>query len=642
MAKRWTIPFISQANKQCRIDIYDPTWSGSVTELSITNSSAPGVASTDPFYYEEEDDEDLLKVLRYKTGYINLVEIVQDGLLDLLPTELKSRYVEVYYDNTITFRGYIQQQNFENEWVSVPREVSLPVISVMGIAESMNFEPEMGISDQKIGYYMKKVLRAVEPYESSAVKYSYVTFPENGGNNFAGDFAATIRPLVTTIKNSSFSKVYGGHSNPYAGLSMHDFLEGLCNAYGWILHDMADRILFTKYDNNRDYASYPVNYNSTADIETATGKTSEGSEGLTELADIMQPSNDDGTITQIMPLRKITIKNSVDMKTSAKAEFENMRCSQLFTATIDNQKSALAFLANANDNIKDIASSNLLTAPGITDWLFNQDGVAVLDFKSKKRVIVQRPGNWQNSGNLFTLYLYDRPLRDPDNYIDGNLKLELDCSWGSNLLGIGGYETLTWDVPLIRIILYCGLTQIATKDVSFNDEGNHIQTLEFDNVTIPSTGTMWLTFTALNASNDFFANKLLSFDGIRLYYDQPVTIDYLVDNNDLILIGDSGGFDDASIDMLMSCRFVNSHTINNNFPIPQAADFTNYSYLRHPQNRLKLRMKTKPQQTFDVLQTYINKIKYWQSSWRWRLIATAFHPWDDEWTLTMHRSSTLE
>ena len=640
MAKRWTIPFVSKANKQCRIDIYDPSWTGSVTELSTNNANAPGVPAADPFYFEEDDDEDLLQVMRFKTGYINLIETEQDGLIDLYPTTLKSRYIEAYYDNAICFRGYIQQQSFENAWQAVPREVSLPVISVLGIAESMEFGAEMGLSDKCIGYYMKQILRMVEPNETTVAKYSYVTFPENSRNGFAGDFAATIRPLVTTIDNPSFSQVRLGTSTPYTGIALNEFLEGICNAYGWILHDMPDRVLFTKFDNTREYASYPVNYNGTNDIETATGKTSQGAEGVIALETYMEPCADDSTITQIMPLRKITVKNQGELKTSQKVEFNHMRATEhIYTVTIDDEKYALVFLNNADNNIKDIASGNLLTNPEVSDWILTQNGVAVIDFKGKKSILVQNAQYWQGTGNLFTVYFYDRPLNDPDNYIDGNLKLEVECSWSESILGIGNHD-FTYRAFQIEFGLYCGQTLVATKNMTFQDEGNYKQTVEFTDVTIPRTGAMWLTVKATNT--DAFSYFMLSFDGIRLFYEEPVSMDYLVDNKDPIFIGDAGGFEDADVDMLMSVSTVNSHTINNSFAYPSTVFFTNYSYLRHPQTRLQLRMKTKPQQTLSQLQAYIDKIQFWMANWRWRLIALAFHPWDDEWTLTMHRSSTIE
>ena len=196
MAKRWTIPFVSRQSKQCRIDIYDPSWSGAVTELSTNNANAPGVAAEDPFYFEEDDDEDLLSVIRVKTGYINLIETTFGGLDDLHPTLMKNRYVEVYYDSTLVFRGYIQQQTFENDWAAAPREVSLPVISPLGLAESLTFEAEMPLTDNKIGYYMKQIIDLLD--SSQGTKYGRVTFPQVTN---CPEFYGTIRPPSPRVRS---------------------------------------------------------------------------------------------------------------------------------------------------------------------------------------------------------------------------------------------------------------------------------------------------------------------------------------------------------------------------------------------------------------------------------------------------------
>ena len=66
MAKKYTIPFKSLAGKDCRIDIYDSTYSGS------TVTTLKGAAQ--PVVIQEEDDESLLTVLRPTTGYISVVE----------------------------------------------------------------------------------------------------------------------------------------------------------------------------------------------------------------------------------------------------------------------------------------------------------------------------------------------------------------------------------------------------------------------------------------------------------------------------------------------------------------------------------------------------------------------------------------
>lgn len=641
MAKRWTIPFKSLSNKDCRIDIYDPAWSGSVTELSVNNANAPGVAAPDPFYYEEDDDENLLKVVRIKTGYINLIETVQNGLVDLYPTSLKSRYVQVSYDGYLMFRGYIQQQSFENEWKASPREVSLPVVSVLGIAESLDLDAEMGIYDKKIGYYMKELLRKIEPTDTSngVSKYLWVTFPENSRSNFAGDFAATIRPLVTTKDNPDFSKVMGTEKAPYAGISLYDFLEGICNAYGWIVHDTATRVLFTKFDNDRNYSSYPVNYNSTADIETATGKTSEGAETVLDLGNIMEPSSDDGTITQIMPLRSITVSPDGELVSSVNLEFKHMRCTQLYEWTHNSEKYPIAILDNADANAKDILSSYLRPRPEInSSGVFTQDGVIACDMKNQKRIMVQNVNNWQSVGNMFYLLFYNRPIYKPSQQVSSNLKMEVDISWANSIFDLGHSSRMYFDPIRIQFTLNCAGTEIGTKTLEFNDDGDHKQTVEFENVTIPYTGALWLKVKALNPSEWTLAN-IVSFDSIRLFYEEDVTAEYLVDNSNTKFVSYEG-VEEAEIKMLMSCQYLTNHMIGTTDL--HALFFTNYNYLRNTQHRLQLSMRPKSANSWPDFEAYMKKIQFWRTNWRWRLIAQSFHPWDDEWTLTLHRSSTLE
>lgn len=648
MAKRWTIPFKSFANKQCRIDIYDPSFSGTVTELSTSAANAPGVPATDPFYFEEDDDDDLLKVVRLKTGYINLIETVQDGLIDIYPTTLKSRYVEVFYDNAICFRGYIQQQSFENAWQAVPREVSLPVISVMGIAESLEFDAEMTIIDNKIGYYMKKLLAKLEPTDSTAgiTKYSRVTFPDNVAPNpstFAGDFAATLRPLVTTTDNPDFSKVLNGSGAPFKGISLYKFLEGVCNAYGWIVHDLPDRLLFTKFDNDpaKKYYYYPVIYGSTADIQTATGKTEEHTESTLALATTMEPSSDDATITQIMPMRTVTLKPDGEFIKSVGLEFDHMRCTRLKEGRSNDEKFILAILDNADANYKDVESTYLLPYTDVnSSGEFTSNGVVACDLKNKKRVIVQRPYLWQGSGNMFRLNFWKRPQMDPNQGVTGNLKMEVETSFGQDIFSLG-HIPFAYGHFIIRFDLYCGVSLLGTKTLDFYDEDDYKQTVEFEGVNVPLSNALCLFVQTTNAND--WTLTMLSFDTIRLFYDDDLGSEYMIDNKNYQLISDpsQGGIEDAEVDMLMSCYYINTNMIGSN-RLQSYSYFTSYQYLRQPQNRLQLRMRPRSGQAWPGINAYMDKIQFWKNDWRWRLIALTFHPWDDEWTLTLHRSPVLE
>lgn len=640
MALRWRIPFTSRKGKLCRIDIYDPNYTGStVTELSTTNADAPGVPAADPFYYEEDDDEDLLKVVRIKTGYINLIETQFDGLTDIYATSLKSRYVEVFYDSTLVFRGYIQQQTFENDWRPAPREVSLPVISVMGLTESLSFDAELPLTDKSLGYYMKQLLRKIEPTDGAAsvTKYNRVLFPGNA----AGDITATIHPTVVTVDNPDFSKARLSSSSPYKGIILYDLLEGICNAYGWIAHDMPTCILFTQYDNGT-YYYYPLDYSSTNDIETLSGRAVTQlpeTDATLQLGNLMEPSADDSTITQIMPCRTVNAKFDGELVSKVDMTLDHMRAKRLFEITeregdVD-RKYALATLVNADSNAPDISSSSLANNPGITsNWIFSADGVIPVDMESQKRIMVQNPAGWVGSGALFTLNFYKRPMKDPDSSITERLKLDYQVAFGNQIYAIDY-------APFVRYIgltfrLQCGNVTIDNS-VNITPSGDELQgSIYFDDQELPNTNAVTLSVFMTNPSDMTYA--IMSVDKLSLGYEEVVGRDYLVDTTDHENIGIGEGSDDVDVDMLINCRRISSNMLGSS----THAFVTYYRYLREPQTRLQLRMMQNSGNIINAPFAYINKIIYWMSSWRWRLIAMSFHPRDDEYTLTMHRSPTIE
>lgn len=641
MALRWRIPFTSRKGYYCHIDIYDPSYTGStVIELSTTNQDAPAVPAPDPFYFEEDDDQDLLKVVRIKTGYINLVETQFDGLADIYATSLKSRYVEVFYNSVITFRGYIQQQTFENDWRPAPREVSLPVISVMGLTKSLSFDAELPLTDKSLGYYMKQMLRKIEPTDGAASisKYNRVLF----SGNAAGDITATIHPTVVTVDNPDFSKARLSSTQPYKGITLYDLLEGICNAYGWIAHDMPTCILFTKFDNSGTYYYYPVDYSSTNDIETLSGRAATQlpeTDATLQLGNLMEPSADDSTITQIMPYRTVNAKYDGELVSKVDMTLDHMRAQRLFEITETEQgatrKYALATLVNADNNTRDIWSLHLANNPGITsDWIFSEDGVVPVDMESQKRIMVQNPANLASSGALFQLIFYKRPMKDPNSSITERLKLDYQVLFGNKIYAID-YAPLVRNIEL-TFRLQCGNVTI-NKSVSISTSGDNLQgSIYFDDQELPNTNAVTLSVIMTNPSDMTYA--IISFDKLSLGYEEVVGRDYLVDTTDHENIGIGEGSDDVDVDMLINCRRIGSNMLGSS-----THDFiTYYRYLREPQTRLQLRMMQHSGDIINAPFAYINKIIYWQANWRWRLIALAFHPRDDEYTLTMHRSPVLQ
>jgi hypothetical protein len=59
------------------------------------------------------------------------------------------------------------------------------------------------------------------------------------------------------------------------------------------------------------------------------------------------------------------------------------------------------------------------------------------------------------------------------------------------------------------------------------------------------------------------------------------------------------------------------------------------------QNRLECKFRLKDSASPLGMIAYIHKQLFWQTDWHWRILALRFNPWNDEYTLTLHRSTTI-
>ena len=140
MGIKWRTTFMSVGNTKYIVDIYKDGWTGSVTELT---------PATDALTIEEEDDSDLLTVIRYKTGYVSVMADDSTDVADIFPTGILDRPVRVteVVGNTqrVIFHGYVQVQEFNRygnyaTTGNPPDVVQIPVISPLGLIYDIDFD----------------------------------------------------------------------------------------------------------------------------------------------------------------------------------------------------------------------------------------------------------------------------------------------------------------------------------------------------------------------------------------------------------------------------------------------------------------------------------------------------------------------
>lgn len=599
---QWTFPFKSLNGTSCRIDVYKR---GYTAEFVYTLRAA-----ANPFYFEEDDSDDLLNdVLRYRTGYIRVIEEYAHGWIsEIYPSAPFDRYVEVYYGETLVFNGFIQVQNFSNDQVPVPRVIELPVISPLGLMEKRTFrnwqyQPPVNVT---LAALLNTVL---------INSYTYVYYPSNYGYPNPVNFGMKIMSLVVTPWDSNYhhSMNIAAYQRVMKGQSYSYIIEAICKAFGWIAHDTPDALIFTAFDYEGNYYRTTVGhigesgYTENADIPSAA----------TDLTTYFTPADSNANITTLQPETGIEIDYDGDLEGTHEFDFKH-------TYISDNSIVTMPSEASEPDEI------NSLCNLGPVPFLQEISLVGPLSF-------------------------------DNDDYVNIGQGV---CAWNGN---IGVMISLSGSYPsnksLFSVRFYIKKRSGQLYNVSYNMIGNSGGFLRALAIYSSNVDSYYIT-TSVNSSNDDYvevsfkyrfggsherlpAHALIFISNIVLhvYEDGEPYADYRykpADSGDIIspdgdtsVEGYTGELNPAissSVTMPISLYRMNDHLIGNSV---RDDKLTVYPYMFTPRKHLVSKFRYEAALTFPHVKlfTYMNR--------KWRIIAQRFDPWNDEYQLTMQNSSVL-
>lgn len=606
-AKRWTIPFKSLNGTDCRIDIYDEGWSGSVTEISTANNSSPGYPQSDPIYYEEESDENLLLVVRYKTGYINLVETSYNSLIDLYPETNTEHYVEFYYGSRLDFVGYIQAQAFDNSFTALPREISLPIVSPLGLCDGIYFDAINPPETLTMGGALKKVITKLN------AAYTKILYPMGGASDSSAfHLYDEFNSLCICPWNDDFNKNNGTVADLYSPEKLQYFLEAFCNAYGWMVHDTPDALVFTDFHYAYQYKQCPV-----ADLDDMSGETTyQGLGGGTVLniTDCFDFCDDDGKESVVMPLHTITKNLGGEKLDMIEFPYDRMRLS-----TIDDTYTyKTAELAPVGPEVTGMVVPGFVNSSGKT-----QSGVSPCVIGSVSSAIrcltwTCPNGGYSDGTAMFTWNIYEHP--------EGDMFINIPMTWGPNVNNLANEPH---DFKF-KAVCTCGnWIRYATILVNQDSAGGRINLSG-----VPRRGVLSIQFMHA-ADNGMEQGMVYSINELSLKRNPDEFHNYLNDDStERKVVGNNASNEDGMIELPISYEIDNSGLIGDDV----LGTLQYYQHMLLAQNRIQAKFLAKSLPA----NLYIPKWSYWVTSWRWRMIAVAFHPWDDLYKLTLHRSSTIE
>ena len=591
MAKRFTIPFKSLSGKTCRIDIYDPSYNGTAV---ITLTGAP-----QPITFDENDDDDLLTVVRCKTGYLNMIETEAGELDAVWPTTNTSRPVKAYYDSQLIFSGFLQAQSFQNKWVAAPREISIPIISPLGLIDDIDMHTYNPPTMKALNVLLADV---VDELKAKGADYTTVVWPQ---------MSVTIDKTVSSLAACPFNSDHRPDvASPelFKPNTMGWFIESLCNAFGWMVHETPDTIVFSKFDHTGKYLTC-----STDNLRTLTGAAELAYTGETEqdVTIYATPSDGDGEVTTIMPKEEVELSYDGQYIKTVTFDFKHLT----YNSWVKNGNQYVAWLRSETPELSGqrLLNSNVFGNEG---RLANAGATACSCGSSIDQlecILVNLPNSTIITTEIFKVKFYERPT-------SSDFVLSFDVAWGNTMLDIIGEDARNLEVHHKRLGVK---VKVGSKyyvgggewsDTEQNPFSIDDSTISWTITNTPAGMPIEVTFVEVAPQVQSDAKQMIAVSDITLKEVKSVYSDYLVTKGETDKIKIAGGYGQgsATVGMGLTCYRENDTQIGSTLISP-ANRFTNYIYLMYSQQRLRIRFKRIYNMTYWW---YIVYTRFLNQNWR--------------------------
>lgn len=626
---RWTMAFESLHGVQCLVKIFDSDgWSGTPTALT------PG---DEPFSYEEDDDDDMTKLIRYKTGTLRVFVGEGEHILDLYPSTFKEHYVEFYYGETLDFIGFIQPQSFEEEWSASVRVSELQVVSPLGLAKSINFSVT-GPWYKKLGTLLfGNVLPLLQANVTEVVApHPGEQFFTEGLIDSCVMFTEKQNPQSTRLKDHVESK------------TLDHLLEGICALLGCVLHEEPGRLIFARPDYNGKYAvAIRTSILGSYRVEDLTTK---GNDHMTPLDD--GEINDEASISSVLPVSRVKLSDDIDHPNITLPFANCVRVDSATAGTIEVVGNYPVGL-NGIDYNAEWTSPNLLHAweysVDSSNRLINSSGstitkgvvfAGILNLKdetptAKEMVVMALAGSWTTE-KMFSYVAHCASWAGSKIKVEGvsasNLKDLLNASSmdGTMRMQIRDYQG--------RYLLY----DSTNKQYYWGTDSSKYFGIDDDiEIELPNVvpGPLYVDIWVRTGSSG----------GIKYYGLKEFNISVVNDGWYNYMFGKEEGdryvpdlyydvdpsFDDADITLNLSNNVNSPNYVN--YLGPTAYELTKliaqkyYTYMRRTQTRIVLPLRGSVDGDKYLPQYFLTGFDY-----PFRLISRSFNPAEDEHTLTLH------
>ena len=632
---KWTIPFVSLGGISCRADIYDTTgedYTGNPTVL---------IGQPQPVTFDEETDDDLLLTVRTRTGYLNIIETADQStdIEALKPTTNVSRKVKVWYGHELIFVGFMQAQSFENQWALPPRQMSFPIqspLALMGDISMPAYSPSGDTNHQ--GPRMVKLCELLDDIitalNAKGAEYTKVIWPV---------MSMYLTREISSLVVSPFNK---DHDQTTISPSLYEpqtcqyVMEGLCNCFGWMVHEAfsgSDAVLvFTKFDHQQYY-----NIANTSDIRTYTNVTTEPTAGTTQFdsANYFSPADNDGKESILMPYEKICLNYDGDVVKQSNFNFDHLS----YLSDISGGNQYIAFLVSDTPELVGYSPSGHLLRDNYFDAYNNLATSGVNPSICGTSLAVEEgllynnetPQTITNGEYLFTIRFYDRPTANKFN-------IYFNCTWGKNLRELGNEDM---GHPYVGVKIRVGNLWYHGQGVWLTTQPNvygwHVSSdfeyyWEDGLYNVPAgmpIEVLVYDSDSLRTYDEY--GQYLMMTNFRLETRDAVFSEQkrTIPETDEIKISDGYGQGVGDIYLAFSAYRENSNTLNAAI-LPRASWFTDYHYMLYSRERITL--KCRRTTNMQLYRLYMGMLSF--AGKLWRIVSLCQNPYDDETEIILQRS----
>lgn len=625
-AIQWQIHFKSFKDVDCYVNIYKDGASGTVHQLT---------GGDIPVYWEETRSDDVLDVVRTKTGYISFIEENFGEWDDVYPTTAIDRYVEVLYGSTVMFKGYLQPQSFDNGYVAPPREIQIPIQSPLMSAQTITFDDSILVGMMSLASVLARVINKI------GVDYQRVEFPSDI------DLTKTIRASLINPYNRNFNRSDHGEETPtHTPVDIYTFVEGLCNAYGMIVHDTPNALIFMRFNaaSNDTYWSYDA---------PSLPSIVRGDIALMYFSrsfdDVFMNTSDSDTVSNVMPLGELTFNFNSETMDDVDMDFGRCKITQMvYNGSLGYSHKAIAIQRCESD---EISGPRLLTSNSInSSYILANTGCMVAAIAEtdedtgkpdmRSGILIQTDPNWAAGSELFRVKIpvpIAAPMLAGASY-QTRFGLKLKVSWALNVQREIFHSDNHNDFGL----------QIGWK---FDDEPDPTT---FQNVLVSgSNGEVGNTHHTSglyiwgNRHNDYVTIivKCGNMAAIRPYelllieslgfdkYERAEFDDLSNPPTDELVTANNGSPETAEISQFITTCSYSRNMIGDT---PQWLQTSKYNYLLRSQQHYELTVRMKANQSYsDSMYGYIWQLSTPQGTVNARALGIGFDPRNDEFSLIM-------